>query len=253
MGKLNGDCVTFVAIAEHSSSYGSVCLYYCREEYRGKGYGLKTWRTALAGVSPTMKLGLHATMSSVPLYEREGFKSFWKILYYKAFVSSILEAYSNIPVPDGVSVIAATEVDFAKLKEYTEKMIGFAFSHSDLLEKWITLPTHTALAAVDVSGDIVGFAAIRETIRIKKEGFILGPLIADIADIARLLLLRLASTVEQAQQFTVTVPYDTNPEALVIADEINGEKIQDYMRMYTGNKLPMKTEMCFGVFAGFVL
>ena len=96
----------------------------------------------------------------------------------------ILEVYDNMTTPDGIIIKSATEVDFAKLKLYTEDVIGVKFDRPGLLEKWITLPTHTALVAVNDNGDVVGFANIRETINLKEDGYRLGPLLADNGDIA---------------------------------------------------------------------
>ena len=85
---------------------------------------------------------------------------------------------------DGIIIKSATEVDFVKLKLYTEDVIGVIFDRSELLEKWITLSTHTALAAVNDNGDVVGFGTIRETINVKEDGYRLAPLLADNGDIA---------------------------------------------------------------------
>ena len=63
-------------------------------------------------------------------------------------------------------------------------MIGFKLDRPGLLEKWITLPTHTALVAVNDNGDVVGFATIRKTINLKEDDYHLAPLLADNGDIA---------------------------------------------------------------------
>ena len=64
-------------------------------------------------------------------------------------------------------------------------MIGVKFDQPRLLEKWITLPTHTALVAVNDNGDVVGFATITETINLKEDGYHLPLLVADNGDIAQ--------------------------------------------------------------------
>ena len=249
VGELNGENITGVAMIQHNDNYGWVGLYFCEEEHRGKGYAFKTWKTARAAIDPKVNLGLDAVVSAAPLYEREGFKRAWKLSFYNFSVSSILEAYSNMTTPDGISIKPATEADFGKLKLYTEDVIGLTFAQPGLLEKWITLPTHTAIVAVNDGGDIVGFAAIRESINCKEDGYRLAPVLADTGNIARLLLLKLAKAVDSTQKFGIYLPYGINSEAKKIGDEVKGINYMEVIRMYTGGELPMKKEKYFGVFS----
>ena len=249
VGELNGQKVTGVAMIQHNDSYGWVGMYFCEEEHRGKGLAFKTWKTVRAAIDPKLNLGLDGIVSKAHLYEREGFKRAWNISVDYLFVSSILEVYDNMTTPDGVIIKTATEVDFAKLKLYTEDVIGVKFDRPGLLEKWITLPTHTALVAVNDNGDVVGFATIRETINLNKDGYRLGPLLADNGDIARYLLLKLAKGVNVAQKFVIFILYETNAEAKKILDELKKDHYADVVRMYTGDEPPLKKEKYFGTFS----
>ena len=255
VGELNHQKVTGIAMIQYNDTYGRVSMYFCVEEHCGKGFAFKTWKTARAAIDPKVSLSLESIVSTVHLYEREGFKSAWKLSLYNFYVPSILEACDSITAHNSVSVTikSATEVDFAKLKLYTEDVIGFKFDRAELLEKWITLPTHTALAAVNDNGDVVGFATIRETINLKEDGYHLGPLLADNGDIARFLLLKLAKGVDSTQNlvFRVIIIPEINTEALKIANEVKGDHNVGaiYVRMYTGDELPVKKEKYFGLFS----
>ena len=250
VGDLNGTKVTGISLAVHGTAFAFIDNYYCREDHRGKGYGLKTWKTALAAVGPGISLCLDATHTIAPMYKQEGFKVVWHSSVYKIAPSCILEAYSNIPTPNSVSVMSATEVNFAKLKQYIEEVIGFTFFCPDLLEKWITLPTHTALAAVDDSRDIVGFAGFREPFDTKKDTHRISPLFADNGVLARVLLLKLASKINLEQNFSIPLTTDSNQETILIADEVKGEILADYVRMCNSNLPLFKAEKMFGAFAG---
>lgn len=250
VGELNGELITGVAMLQHNDTYGWVGFYFCEEEHRGKGFAFKTWKTARAAIDPKINLGLDAVVSVAPLYEREGFKRAWKKGKYYFFVTFILQAYSNMtPLEDGIIIKSATEIDFAKLKLYIEDVIGFKFARAGILEKWITLPTHTAIVAVNNNGDIVGFATIRETINVREDGYHLAPLLADNGNIARFLLLKLAKEVESTQKFVIYIPYEINFEAKRIVDEVKGEYKSNGIRMYTGDELPIKKEKYFGMFS----
>ena len=249
VGELNGQKVTGVGMIQHNDSYGWVGMYFCEEEHRGKGLAFKTWKTARAAIDPKLNLGLDGIVSKAHLYEREGFKRAWNISVDYLFVSSILEVYDNMTAPDGIIIKSATEVDFAKLKLYTEDVIGVKFDRPGLLEKWITLPTHTALAAVNDNGDVVGFGTIRETINFQEDGYRLGPLLADNGDIARFLLLKLAQGVNLALKFVIFILYETNAEAKKILNELKKDHYADVVRMYTGDEPPLKKEKYFGTFS----
>ena len=252
VGELNGQKVTGVAMIQHNDSYGWVGLYFCEEKHRGKGLAFKTWKTARAAIDPKLNLGLDAVVSAAPLYEREGFKRAWQLSFYNFFVSSILEVYDNMTTPDGIIIKLATEVDFAKLKLYTEDVIGFKFDRPELLEKWITLPTHTALVAVNDNGDVVGFATIRETINFKEDGYRLAPLLADNGDIARFLIIKLAKRVDSTQKISINVP-EINAESMKIVNEVKGQHHNNLVRMYTGGVVPLKKEKYFGTFSAEIV
>lgn len=68
---LNGQPVTGVAMFQHNAKYAFVGLYFCEEEHRGKGYGLKTWRVARAALNPDVNLVLDSVpFWSFPLHKR---------------------------------------------------------------------------------------------------------------------------------------------------------------------------------------
>ena len=255
VGEINGARITSVSMVEVGHNYGYVSYYFCDEKHRGKGYAYKTWKTARASVSPEVNLALDAELSFSSLYEREGFKRAWGFASCAVDVSSVLEAYRSKKLCDGVIITPATEVDFTKLKLYVEDAIGFTFVLPDLLQKWITLPTHTAMAATDTgSGAVVGFVAIRETMDCHKNGYNLAPLLADSASIARALLYAMASKINNLNHhFNVNIiSQEFNPCAAEIRDEVKAKHCQDVVRMYTKHELPMKKEKNFSVFVALL-
>jgi GNAT superfamily N-acetyltransferase len=246
VGELEGELITGISMIQHSEAYGYASLYYCEDDHRGKGFGLKTWQTSRAAIDQKVNLGLDAVPSVVHIYERSGFKRAWNMGFSNFRVSSVIEAYRNLSVAN-ISTKPATAVNFAELRLYTEDVIGINFTQAGLLEKYVTLPTHVAVVAVSESGKIVGFAVMREC---RNNGeHRLAPLLADTGDIARLLLLQLAKNVDQSQKFNGYMMEEINPEAKKIAEEIKGEKITDLIRMYTGEDPPIRKEKYFGLFS----
>lgn len=246
LGELDdGEWVAGVVVTMPSATYGWMSMYYCKEEHRGKGFALKTWQTAQFAVDPKVNLGLNAVPSVAHLYERSGFKRAWGLTHYSFSVSSIFDAYKGLTV-EGIFTKPATEIDFMKVKLYAEDVLQITFYQAGLLEKYVTLSTHTAMVAADESGTVLGLAVIREC---KKEGYRLAPVLADTGDIARLLILELAKTVQSNQSFIITVLDEINPEAKIIAGEVEGDKIVDLVRMYTGGEQPIRKEKYFGAFS----
>ena len=250
IGRLNGQPITGVGMFQHNDSYAFIGFYFCKEEHRGKGYGYKTWKVAKASLSSELNFGLDAEKPASHLYEREGFKRAWDIILYTLSVSSTLKVYRNsVAIPEGVTIKPCADVNFQKLKSYTEDIIGFTFDRPSLLEKWISLPTHTALAAVTETGDIVGFAAIRESILVDEVIYRLAPLLADSGHIARVLLVELAKTVNPDRRFILSVLPELNPEAKMIVDEVAAVYHSINVRMYTKGVLPITKEKYFGTFS----
>lgn len=249
VGELNGEKITGISVIQHGGSYGYGGVFYCEEEHRGKWYSFKTLKTALAAVDPNVNIGCDAIPSAARMYERVGFKKFWRTTYEYLIASSILDMYSNMAVPSGVSVKPAASVNFSKLKLYAEDVVGFTFGRPGLLEKWITLPTHTAMVAIDDNtSDIVGFATFRETVNLSQDGYVLAPLLADNVDIACFLLLMSARMVESTQKFFAGLLH-TNTFTKKLETEVQTEWGFDTVRMYTKEELSIKTEKYFATFS----
>lgn len=258
VGELDGEPVTGVGMIQHSDSYAWVGLYYCKPEHRGKGYAFKTWQVARAvldeAANPHLNLGLDAVVSASSLYETQGFKKSWLITVYYLSAASILEAYETTTFSEDVTISLATDVDFVKLRQYVEDVMGLTFNQPGLLEKWISLPTHKAIVALSKSRDIVGFVTARETITFDETGYRIAPLLADSGHIARFMLLKLAKGVSANQKFPIYIPSaETNGEAVAIVQEVKGQKYMDLVRMYTKGELPIKKEKYFGVFSSEIL
>ncbi len=259
VGTLNEQPITGVAIFQHNESYAFIGLYFCEEQHRGKSYGLKTWRVARASLNPDINLVLDAVPSAASLYEREGFKRAWTSSFYALSTKTIVQEYSKHPAillrKREVCTVPANTVDFQKLKSYVENVIGIAFARSDFLNLWITLPSHTALAALNESQDVVGFGVIRETITLDKNGYRLGPLLADSGDIARILLYTLAKDVCPKQKFIIAAPAEINPEANRIVTELNTDCVEEgvNIRMYTKADPPIIAAKYFSVFSGNIV
>ncbi len=254
VGTLNEQPITGVAMFQHNESYAFIGLYFCEEQYRGKSYGLKTWRVARASLNPDVNLALDAVPSAVSLYEREGFKRSWISSFYALSTTTIVQEYSNHPAillhKREVWTVPANTADFQKLKLYVENGIGVSFARPDFLDKWITLPSHTALVALNENQDIVGFGVIRETIAVDKNGYRLAPLLADSGDIARILLYTLAKDVCPKQKFTIVAPA-VNPEVKRIVTELNRDCVEKgiNIRMYTKADPPILAAKYFSLFA----
>src|SRR5262249_18354748 len=72
VGKLDGQPISCISCVAYDRSFGFVGLYIVRPEFRGRGYGLQTWRVGMAHLG-TRNVGLDGVRAQQNTYERSGF------------------------------------------------------------------------------------------------------------------------------------------------------------------------------------
>lgn len=89
MGRLNGDCISSLAVLKYPGHSTFVSSFAVVEEHRGKGYGKKTWDTAWRSIDTQYTIGLDAGSHLVSMYESLGFRSVWNTVM--AFLDALTE------------------------------------------------------------------------------------------------------------------------------------------------------------------
>ena len=246
VGELDGRKISTVSVVKYENRLAFVGLYIVEKPFRGQGFGLKTFTKGLASVDSSYNMGLDAVVEHSHLYERNGFRRAWTNRRYQIDTSRIL-ATTNLP-PAMITVKPIAEIDIKKVVEYDAKMFG-ARRH-DFLKKWITVPHARGFAAVDSSGELLGYTVIRKIIR-DGEGYKIAPLFADGLDTAHSLFRAAAEVAATSTPgdsgVVLDVPVDLNPQAVEMVEKLGGVQVFTTHRMYTNDMPDLPMTKTFGI------
>ena len=84
VGELDGKIISCVGCLKYSDEFAFVMMYMVDEEYRGKGYGLKTFNVAIQSLPSGCNIGLVSPPDLEAMYKKSGFKVHWR-LHMKTF------------------------------------------------------------------------------------------------------------------------------------------------------------------------
>ena len=254
VGELNGKPISCVSVVKHAENYAFLGNYKVDEPYRGRGYGILTWKAAVASINKDYNMGGHGIEGKVPMYKRVGFHPKWCVQRFDLVASQAAFTLSRTQSPPAVMIQPACEVDFNDLLEYDTHV--HVFPRQAFLEKWISAANCHASVAISDNGRVVGYTTVRMTLK-KGDGWRIGPLFADNAEIARSLYREACGRVaaEDPQGIiAIDVPYGdlVNPDALQIVKELSGTPVPKLMLMrgYTkGIPSNMPLQKLFGITA----
>ena len=242
VGELDDRPISTVSIIKHTENYAFIGNYLVYQPYRGKGYGLKTWKAAmsLSNLRTECNMGLDATAEKEYVYEKSGFKRAWFAARVEFVASQALPILSNIaqnsPKPEIMS-ISKTFLD--TVIDYDSSI--HAFSRRNFLEKWIFAPNSHSFVALN-NGKIVGYVVVRSVIK-SEQGWRIGPLHADNSDVAHHLYLSVFERIAAEDQKGIVcgdIPYGdlVNESAHLIASRLSDTTIMTCIRMYTAGVPP---------------
>ncbi|QYM91518.1 GNAT family N-acetyltransferase [Dickeya zeae] len=163
--------------------WATIGLVVVDEQQQGRGIGRRLMEGLLAGLDG-YQVRLHATAAGQGLYTRLGFTPVGEIHQYQC---PQLPAIAAPTLDDGLQLRAATLADAHHLSTLDHQAHGLA---RPALIAWL-LRQSTSMRVLEQHGRIVGFAALRHFGR----GYVIGPVIADSAEHARLLIRALMSEV----------------------------------------------------------
>ena len=247
VGELDGQAISSVSVVKYSDNYAFVGQYLVNEGYRGRGYGLKTWKTAMASLHDDYNVGLETYAEKEYFYEKTGFKHGWFDQRFEIAASQAADYLSGKcgQSSSEVNIQPASEVDFNDLFEYDTSV--YAFPRKSFLAKWISATNSRAFVATDNRGKVSGYIVVRTTLK-QGDGWKLGPLFADNSQVARSLYraaFAKVATEDPTGFVTFDVPFGTaqNPDALKLAKELSPTPVFTAARMYSNgvpSGIPMK-------------
>ncbi|KAK3732420.1 hypothetical protein QZH41_006418 [Actinostola sp. cb2023] len=184
-----------VCILKYDESYCAFSSYLVEKEYRGKGYGMELFTTALKSVSPSQNIAAYAVDDMLAKYnEKFGFEDHWLLPRFDIHLPSALKALDSFPTSPLYRVQTIDKVDPQALSDYDT--VVFGYQRHTFLQKLIHTKGSHARVAINNEGVIVGYTAARVAFN-KEEGYRLGPLYADSLEIAMMLLKALLGEMQE--------------------------------------------------------
>ena len=236
VGELDGQAISSISIVKYSDDYAFGGHFIVDEPYRGRGYGLQTYKAAVATLPEGCNLAADSVEKRECTYERIGLKGAWREQRFDFVASKAALSLSGIQECPTIKIQPASEVAFRDILEYDTSV--HAFGRQLFLEKWISATNSRAFVTTDDKGKVVGYAVVRTTLK-QGDGWRIGPLFADDSQIARSLYRAVfdkVATEDPTGVVAVDVPFGdlVNPDALQIAKELSDTTPEFlYVRMYT--------------------
>ena len=224
----DGEIAGTVSCALYGPDYAFIGFYIVRADLRGQGIGSALFDRALARAGERV-VGLDGVLAQQPVYASLGFEL--------AHRNERWQGEGGGAVPEGLEPLDG--VAFDDLLAYDARIFGA--ERPAFLRAWIAREPGHALAAVR-NGGIAGYAVLRHC----REGSKIGPLFADDAETAALLLAGLRAAAADGEPLFLDVPH-ANPAALELARKHLDAPVFETARMYRGGRPPEDIARVFGV------
>ena len=229
-GVIDGETVATISVVRGSPETAFVGLYIVKPGFRGRGFGRRLWDDVLGRFVGTT-LGLDAVPDQVSTYASEGFVPAYGNARYS------IDA-SRLPAPaETARTESATSIDFDALVEFDS--LHFFGARPDFLRGWITGEGRDSVVTLD-GDEVTGFAASRST----TAGHRIGPVFTAEPDLARQMILTLASGIEGPVAIDIPQP---NVAALDLVGSLSMDRSFETARMYRGPAPRLPLEQIFAI------
>lgn len=232
IGLLNDVPIGCVSAVRYGQSFGFLGFYIVTPEYRGCGYGLQLWSSALEQLG-ARNIGLDGVKEQQAKYRKSGFKFAYSNIRY-AWHKRLQSRPATAP-----NVVSVRQVEAGSIARYDR--LCFPASRPTFLGAWLNQPGSVALAWWE-NNAIRGYGVIRRC----RDGWRVGPLFADNREIAELLLLALTHEISSEEPVYLDVP-EVNAEAMRLAADFGMSEVFSTARMYSRHLPDIETERIFGV------
>ncbi|UIP30688.1 GNAT family N-acetyltransferase [Photobacterium sp. TLY01] len=230
IGVLDDEPIATISAIRYDASFGFIGFYIVKPEYRGQGYGMQLWHAALAHLEGC-NIGLDGVVEQQDNYQKSGFQLAYSNLRY--------EGVSGGESPDDHAIVSLKALPFETVAAYDQRF--FPAHRPVFFKHWITQPDSHALGILE-NGMLAGIGVIRQC----RNGYKIGPLYAENADLAERLFVALKSEVAPSQPIFLDVP-EVNPAAVALAEKYGMTVSFGTARMYTGEHPELPFNQLFGV------
>lgn len=232
LGERTDTPISSISVVTYPENFAFLGFYLVRPDFRGRGYGLKTWRAGLRRVAG-YNVGLDGVVGQQRNYTKSGFILAWRNIRYAGAAPGRQPSR-----PAAGHIVPLTGVTFAELQAYDRR--HFPAPRPTFLHLWISRPGTTARAWMR-DGRLAGYGVIRPC----RSGFKIGPLFADDEAGAEALFEALAAKAGTAP-LSIDVPEPTLA-AVRLAERQGLKPVFETVRMYTGPAPDVALREVFGL------
>lgn len=230
VGLLGDEPVGMIAAVRYGTGFGFIGFYIVRPAWRGRGHGLALWQAGMQSLSGR-RVGLDGVLAQQANYRRSGFELSYNNIRHQGLA---MAAGSADP-----QILPIDQLPFEQVARYDAAL--FPDDRRRFLSAWLNLPGSIGLGLMQ-DDTLAGYGVIRPC----RQGFKVGPLLADDAGVARRLLRALLAAVPR----DALVQFDTpavNAQAVALARSFQMSPVFETARMYTGGAPVLPLERLFGV------
>lgn len=229
MGWLGNEPVACISAVSYGPAFAFVGLYICTPDARGRGYGFSLWQQAM-NMLGDRTIGLDGVVAQQANYAKSGFVQAHRTVRHGGAVRAVAPVRDARIVPVGPHLFEAV----AALDRTC-----FPAPRANFLRCWLGGP-RTALAFVE-DGEMRGYGVVRASV----DGFKIGPLFAETAEVAEHLLSALAAACG-GSEIAIDVP-EPNSAGLALAGRCGLTPVFETARMYRGHAPDLPLERMFGM------
>ncbi|MGW8390385.1 GNAT family N-acetyltransferase [Pseudoduganella sp. HUAS MS19] len=217
LGTIDGEPVASIFAVRYGTGFGFIGGYIVRREFRGKGHGMAIWRAGMARLEGR-NVGLDGVPAQQANYARSGFLLAHRNVRFEG-------RGSDVPAADRVLPLGPQ--DIGEVLQYDRAF--FPDDRGQFMRCWLQQDGSVALGVRDTSGVLLGYAVLRPC----RSGFKIGPLCAELPEVAEELLQALLGRVPAEVPVYLDVP-EPNAVALALAGRHGMRACFETARMYTG-------------------
>jgi len=229
IGELDGKPAATISCVNYDDRFAFLGFYIVRPDLRGRGFGLRLWQAAIAHAG-ARTIGLDGVVAQQDNYRKSGFRLAYRNVRYGGRVAA-LDAGARSLTPLAAVPLAIIAADDATV---------FPAARLAFLRTWIGASGHIGRALMR-DGALAAWGVIRPC----REGFKIGPLVADDRAAAEAVFDALIATVG-ADEVYLDLP-EPNREAQAVAQSRGLKPVFETARMYKGEIRDVTIRRIFGV------
>lgn len=232
LGSVDGEPAASISLVRYGG-FAFLGLYIVVPGRRGEGHGYALWQHALDALPAGTVVGLDGVVAEQENYRRSGF-----VLAHRnaRWGGSVDLALLGEPLPE---VRLAGPGDVAAITAYDAEL--FPAARDAFLAAWLTGSPTRQTRVHEEDGRVRGYG----TVRLCHDGWKVGPLLADSAEVAASLLAALVGPVAPGPVF-LDVP-EPNDAAVALATGLGLAPSFETARMYRGADPGLPLERVFGI------